>query len=58
MTDLDLLAIGAAVSFIAAGGGYVFIRERFLAQQEEWQEARERKQAEVRRIPDKPRRVA
>ncbi len=58
MTDLDLLAIGAAVSFIAAGGGYVFMRERFLSQQEVRQEARERTQAEVRRISDKPRRVA
>jgi len=30
MTEIDLLVFGAAVSFIAAAGAYVFARERFV----------------------------
>ncbi len=29
MTDVDLFALGCAVSFIALGGVYVYLRERF-----------------------------
>ncbi|MGH0032930.1 MAG: hypothetical protein ACQGVC_24320 [Myxococcota bacterium] len=31
MTDLDLLIVGGAVSFIALIGAYAYIRESFLA---------------------------
>ena len=34
MTDIDILLLGCGVSFIAAAGAYVFIRERFTAGQE------------------------
>ncbi len=30
MTDLDLLVFGCAVSFIAAAGVYVYVRESFV----------------------------
>ncbi len=33
MTDSTLLMFGAAVSFIAAGGAYIYIRERFTARE-------------------------
>ena len=29
MADLDLLLMGCAVSFIAAAGAYLYVRERF-----------------------------
>lgn len=31
MNDLDLLLLGCAVSFIAAAGAYLYVRERFEA---------------------------
>ena len=33
MTDSTLIMFGAAVSFIAVAGAYVFIRERFTAEE-------------------------
>ena len=33
--SLPLLMLGCAVSFIAAAGAYVYIRERFTGQEEE-----------------------
>ncbi|MDJ0850637.1 MAG: hypothetical protein QNK04_19870 [Myxococcota bacterium] len=35
MNDIDLLVFGCAVMFLAYAGAYVFIRERFLAQDED-----------------------
>jgi len=35
MNDIDLLVFGCAVLFIAAAGGYVFARERFVYSDEE-----------------------
>lgn len=30
MTDVDLLILGCGVTFIAMGGSYVYLRERYL----------------------------
>ena len=30
MTDLDILTLGCVVSFVAAAGSYVYLRQRFL----------------------------
>ena len=30
MTDIDLLLFGCAITFIAAAGAYVYVRERFV----------------------------
>ena len=30
MNDIDLLIFGCAITFIAAAGAYVYIRERFV----------------------------
>jgi hypothetical protein len=35
VSDVNLLAFGCAVSFIAAAGAYVFVRERFTLRQEQ-----------------------
>jgi hypothetical protein len=29
MTDVDLIVFGAIVSFVAVGGAYVYLRERY-----------------------------
>ncbi len=34
MTDPDLLMLGCGVTFIAIGGAYVYLRERFMAREE------------------------
>ncbi len=31
MNDMQILTFGVAISFIAFGGAYVFLRERYLA---------------------------
>ena len=33
MSDVNLLMLGCAVSFIAFAGGYVYVRESFTAQE-------------------------
>ena len=33
MSDFNLLLFGCLVSFVAAGGAYLFLRERFTAQE-------------------------
>ncbi len=54
MTDLDILLFGCAVSFIAAAGAYVFLRERYMASERQ----EERRRAVVRVVRPKGRRAA
>jgi hypothetical protein len=54
MTDLDLLLLGCVVSFVAVAGAYVFIRERFTADER----GSRHEPARVRSVPRKPRKAA
>ena len=45
MTDLDLFGFGCAVSFVALGGVYVYLRERFAERGEQEQ------QRQLRAVP-------
>jgi hypothetical protein len=47
VSEVDLLAFGCVVSFIAAAGAYVYVRERFTLREER---ARSRRREDEQRV--------
>ena len=47
MTDLDIFALGCAVTFVALGGAYVYMREHFARRLSKQEQEREEHAAPV-----------
>jgi len=57
MSEVDLLAFGCAVSFIAAAGAYVYVRDRFALREQRAESRRGRDEVE-RRVQSRVQKVA